>query len=192
MYWTHTFHVNYIFHYCHNIGNKIIPISIHQPHFWLYLLGMVKHPKEFFMCKYNERSGFWDIGDRKVSLMFWAIQTLHLIFQHSPPPNPKMTKTWQSCNRPVSVRYTFSTGKSKYLSAQQNYHFNEHSVLACTKSQLRLLYVSAICFAYILKISPNFKTCSNLEPGTHHNPLWCHQFVLHGFAYLFSTSRTWH
>lgn len=109
-----------------------------------------------------------------------------------PPPDPKMTKTWQSCNRPVSVRYTFSTGKSKYWSAQENYHLNRHSVHACIRSQLRLLQVSAIWFYYILKISPNFKTCSNLEQATHHKPLQCHQFLLHGLAYLLSTSTTWH
>jgi len=101
-----------------------------------------------------------------------------------PPPNPKITKTWQSCNRPVSVRYTFSTGKSKYWSAQQNYHLNKHCVRACIRSQLRVLQVSATWFYYIFKISPNFKTCSNLEQATHHTPLQCHHFVLHGLAYL--------
>jgi hypothetical protein len=144
-----TFHnVNYIFHYCHSIKNKIILISIHQIYFWKYLLGMVKHPKEFFTCKYHERSGFWDIGDRKVSLMFGAIQNLYLIFQPPPPPpNTKMTKTWQSCNRPACQAHILYRQKR----ALHNYHLNKHSVLACINSQLKT--TASFCYMVLLIFS---------------------------------------
>jgi len=49
---------------------------------------MVKHPKEFFVCKYNESSGFWDTGNRKVSLMFGQYR-ISTSSSKPPPPNPQ-------------------------------------------------------------------------------------------------------
>jgi hypothetical protein len=155
---------------------------------------MVKHPKEFFTCKYNKRSGFWDTGDRKNVPYVWGnTDSPPQLPTTSHPPNPKMTETWQSCNRPASVRYTFPTGKGKYGSAQQNYHLNKH-ILFLHASNHNSDYCKFLPygFAYTLKISPNFRMCSNLEQATHHMLLQCRQFVLHGLAYLLSTSRTWH
>jgi hypothetical protein len=55
---------------------------------------MVKYPKQFFMCKYYERSGFWNRWDSRVYIMSAAIQTLHLIFHNTPHshPTPKWPK----------------------------------------------------------------------------------------------------
>ena len=54
---------------------------------------MVKHPKELFMCKYNERWRFCDTGDRL---------SVHCLGQYristSSSNTPRPTPTWPKCN----------------------------------------------------------------------------------------------
>jgi hypothetical protein len=142
---------------------------------------MVKHPKEFFMCKCNERSGFWDIGDRKVSLMFGAIQTLHLIFQHPPPPP---TPKWPKHDSHATGQHLSGT-HSLQAKACTTELPPEQALCSCM--QLRLLQV-----LFIFSRSHQISKHAKILKKQHHKPLQCLQFVLHGLAYLLSTSRTWH
>ena len=129
---------------------------------------------------------------RKVSLMFGQYRISTSSSNPTPPPTTKpqndqnVTVMQQASVCQVHILYR----QKQILKCTTELPLEQHSVHACIRSQLRLLQVSAIWFYYILYISPNFKTCSNLEQATHNKPLQCHQFVLHGLAYLLSTSTT--
>jgi hypothetical protein len=151
---------------------------------------MEKHPQEFVMCIYNVRSGFWDIGDRKVSLMSETKQNLHLIFHNTNPKNDQnvtvmqQDSLWQILHSLQAKANTEVHNRTTTWTSTLFLHASNHNSVSC----MFLPYD----FASILNTSPNLKTCSNLEQLTHNKPLQCHQFVLHGLAYLRSTSGTWY
>jgi hypothetical protein len=140
------------------------------------------------MCKYNEESGFWDWDRKRCPLCLGQYSNLHLIFHPHPPP-PKLSKRdSHATDQPLAGTHS--------LLAKAN--IEVHNNRTTTRTNTQFLHATdhksdyyrfvQYGFTYIVNISAHFKTRSNLEHATHHNPLQCNRFVLHGLAYLLCIS----